>query len=130
MSGSIPIFHNGTTVQGTPRASHILTAVSRAFGVSTSTLTLRSNCPEIVQPRQAAMWLIRSACNWSLSRIGIYFGGYDHTTVIHALAAVQARRKASSEYADALDHLRAEIMAGRGKPTPRVDEETFQLKND
>lgn len=38
----------------------------------------------IAYPRQIAMYLCRELTDLSLPKIGEYFGGRDHTTVIHA----------------------------------------------
>lgn len=45
-------------------------------------------------PRQIAMALVRQKVGRSLPEIGKSFGNRDHTTVMHALRAVQDRRKA------------------------------------
>ena len=41
--------------------------------------------------RQVAMYVVRRATGKPLMEIGRYFGGRDHTTVIHALAKVERR---------------------------------------
>jgi chromosomal replication initiator protein len=39
---------------------------------------------EIVWPRQVAIYLCRELTDKSLTEIGHFFGGRDHSTVIHA----------------------------------------------
>jgi chromosomal replication initiator protein len=41
----------------------------------------------IVHARNLAMWLARDLTHHSLARIGGYFGGRDHTTVLHGCRA-------------------------------------------
>ena len=38
------------------------------------------------------MWLARRFTRYSLEEIGSYFGGRDHTTVMHAVRTVDSRR--------------------------------------
>ena len=47
----------------------------------------------IAWPRQVAMYLARELTPKSLPNIGRCFGGRDHTTVIHAIKAVETRMK-------------------------------------
>jgi len=44
---------------------------------------------EIVRARQAAMYLCRKHTSGSLKAIGDYYGGRDHSTVIHAITTVE-----------------------------------------
>ena len=44
---------------------------------------------EIVRARQAAMYLCRKHTSSSLKAIGNYYGGRDHSTVIHAITTVE-----------------------------------------
>jgi chromosomal replication initiator protein len=39
------------------------------------------------------MWLARKHTRYSLEEIGSYFGGRDHTTVMHAIRAVNSKRR-------------------------------------
>ena len=43
----------------------------------------------IAYPRQIAMFLSRGLTNLSLPEIGGYFGGRDHTTVLHACNKIE-----------------------------------------
>lgn len=52
---------------------------------------------EVARPRQVAMYLARNLTLKSLPEIGRMFGGRDHTTVIHAIRAIGARRVEDAE---------------------------------
>jgi chromosomal replication initiator protein len=67
-----------------PRLEEISRAVARQFGISTLQLRSRRQTRGIVVPRQCAMLAARQLTGQSLQQIGRYFGGRDHTTVIHA----------------------------------------------
>lgn len=64
-------------------------------------------------PRQRAMWLVRTLTYKSLPTIGHLFGDRDHTTVIHAIKAVDKRmaedpleRAQMKQLLASLEHLR------------------------
>jgi chromosomal replication initiator protein len=67
-----------------PRLDEISRSVARQFGVSVSQLRSRRQSRGVVLPRQCAMLLARQLSGRSLKQIGNYFGGRDHSTVIHA----------------------------------------------
>jgi chromosomal replication initiation ATPase DnaA len=46
----------------------------------------------VAWPRQVAMYLCRQLTPHSLPSIGRHFGGRDHTTVLHAIRAVESRK--------------------------------------
>ncbi|MCX7926897.1 MAG: chromosomal replication initiator protein DnaA [Candidatus Omnitrophica bacterium] len=58
--------------------------VAEEFGISLSDLKLKRRNKTIVLPRQIAMYLSRELTELSLPEIGQYFGGKDHTTVLHS----------------------------------------------
>jgi chromosomal replication initiator protein len=58
--------------------------VSEYFNLKISDLRAKRRTQSVARPRQIAMYLIRSLTNHSLPEIGEYFGGRDHTTVLHA----------------------------------------------
>ena len=62
----------------------VLCAVSDRFNVSISQLQSKSRMRSLVLPRQVAMHLSRKLTNMSLTEIGGFIGGRDHSTVIHA----------------------------------------------
>lgn len=72
-------------------------AVARAYRVPFRIMrepdNLGTRVPNHAHPRQVAMTLAARLTDHSLGRIGYYFGGRDHTTVIFAIAAVERRRR-------------------------------------
>lgn len=58
--------------------------VSEEFSVSMQELKAKRRNKNIVQPRQVAMYLSRELTDLSLPEIGTFFGGKDHTTVLHS----------------------------------------------
>jgi chromosomal replication initiator protein len=58
--------------------------------------------------RQVAMFLAREAIGLPLAAIGEYFGGRDHSTVLHACRKVERVRAADGDVAAILRRLRAE----------------------
>ncbi|HLC44934.1 MAG: hypothetical protein A2722_04265 [Candidatus Doudnabacteria bacterium RIFCSPHIGHO2_01_FULL_50_11] len=69
-------------------AKKIMDTVAIFYSVTMDDLTRQSRKKEYVKPRQIAMYLIRKELETSLPSIGEFFGGRDHTTVIHAIEKV------------------------------------------
>jgi len=57
--------------------------VAEFFNLSVSELKSKRRSRSISRPRQIAMYLVRSLTDHSLPEIGEYFGGRDHSTVLH-----------------------------------------------
>ncbi|MCM8800753.1 MAG: chromosomal replication initiator protein DnaA [Candidatus Omnitrophica bacterium] len=58
--------------------------VAEEFGLSLQDLKTKKRNKNIVLPRQIAMYLIRELTNLSFPEISKFFGGKDHTTIIHS----------------------------------------------
>lgn len=63
--------------------------VSEYFGIKVSDLRAKSRSKSVAEPRQLAMYLVRTLTTHSLPEIGEYFGGRDHTTVLHAYTKIK-----------------------------------------
>lgn len=63
--------------------------VVEEFNVSLQDLKNRRRNKNIVLPRQIAMYLSRELTELSLPEIGIFFGGKDHTTVLHSYKKIK-----------------------------------------
>ncbi len=58
--------------------------VADYFNIKVSDLRSKSRTKSVAEPRQIAMYLVRTLTTHSYPEIGDYFGGRDHTTVLHA----------------------------------------------
>ena len=67
---------------------YIQKAVANHYSITPEDLKSKSRKKELVVARQVAMYFSKQYTNHSLKSIGHYFGGRDHSTVIHALQAV------------------------------------------
>lgn len=75
----------------TPSIQSILDAITEYYDVRLTDLLSKRRHKSIARPRQIGMWLARKHTRYSLEEIGSYFGGRDHTTVLHAIRAVDSR---------------------------------------
>lgn len=91
----------------------IIDSVVEHYGVKLSDLQSKRRQKSIAHPRQLCMYLARRHTRYSLEEIGGYFGGRDHTTVMHAVRTIEERRNADSE----LGRLIASLETRLGAPT-------------
>jgi chromosomal replication initiator protein len=92
---------------GRPTVQRIVERVGRHFQVDPSMLQSKRRSRGTLVARQVAMALARRLTPLSLEQIGAYFGGRDHSTVLHACRKVEAGRDAS--LTGALRQLHAEL---------------------
>lgn len=70
-------------------AKKIAESVAQFYNTTIEDLIKQSRKKEFVKPRQVAMYLIRKELDNSFPSIGDFFGGRDHTTVMHAVEKVE-----------------------------------------
>jgi chromosomal replication initiator protein len=70
----------------------VVRRVSELSNVSEKEIVGRSRKMEIAEARQVSMYLCRNIIGTSLNNIGVYFGGRDHTTVMHAVKKIDAKK--------------------------------------
>jgi len=90
----------------------ILKAVTARFGVRLAELQSKRRSRSIAFPRQVCMYLARELTRHSLAEIGGYFGGRDHSTVLHAHGNIEKQRKADPQLQATLEHLRRDLSTG------------------
>ena len=72
--------------------SKITEVTCEYFGIKQSDICGKKKTKELVEPRQMAMYLVTTILpEIPLASIGQYFGGRDHTTVIHARDKIQQK---------------------------------------
>ena len=91
--------------------------VAREFGVQVADIYSHSRELRFTVPRQAAIQLLAGLCHWSSNHIAQLLGGRHHSSVLHGLAKMQARRLADPQVEARMVRLemRAEAML-RGLP--------------
>ncbi|WP_105956881.1 chromosomal replication initiator protein DnaA [Apilactobacillus quenuiae] len=87
----------------------IIQTVSLYFNVSIDDIKGKKRIQKIVIPRQIAMYLARIMTNNSLPKIGVAFGGKDHTTVIHAYDKISESLKDNVNLQNKVDELKEEL---------------------
>lgn len=93
-----------------PAVGDILETVSKHFGVRPSDLVGRKRSRSVSFPRQIGMYLARKLTPLSLEEIGSYFGGRDHSTVLHAERIIDANRRRTREIAETLSLLTRQLL--------------------
>ena len=88
----------------------IITIVSETFGTQPEYIVGKSRKREIVLARHAAMHLAKEFTQHSLKSIGLHFAGRDHSTVIHAIKAVEARIDTEPLFASKLEHAKQAVQ--------------------
>ena len=66
------------------------------YDIKLADLLSKRRHKSITVPRQVGMWLSRKHTRFSLEEIGGYFGGRDHTTVMHAIKSIDQKRNNDS----------------------------------
>ncbi len=79
--------------------------VADYFNVKVSDLRAKKRTVSIVRPRQIAMFLVRELTTHSFPEIGEFFGGKDHTTVLHSCNKIAAERDKDVGVRSLLDKL-------------------------
>jgi chromosomal replication initiator protein len=83
----------------------ILKNIIEEFGFSEAELKGKKRTQKLALARQTSMYLIRTILNLSLSEIGEFFGGKDHSTVIHAIEKIDNLKKTDIEYFQSLERI-------------------------
>lgn len=85
--------------------------VAEAWGATAGALVSHRRSRNIVIPRQVAMFLMRELLDLPLAGIGKYFGGRDHSTVIHSIRKVEEKLGEDTAFQDRVDSLRKQLGA-------------------
>ena len=88
-----------------PSIQMIIDAVTVYYDIKLSDLMSKRRHKSIALPRQVCMWLARKHTRYSLEEIGGYFGGRDHTTVLHAVRTIGTRRDEDPDISKAVDRI-------------------------
>lgn len=88
---------------------NVIDAVTSFYNVRLSDLQSKRRHKSITLPRQVCMWLARKRTRFSLQEIGGYFGGRDHTTVMHSIAMVEQRLQQDPSFAQEIKAIESQL---------------------
>jgi chromosomal replication initiator protein len=92
-----------------PGLNQIGKAVAKLMSVRLSDLRGQTRKANVVRARGLGILLARQLTSHSLQQIGEYFGGRDHTTVMHALRKTQSDVTTDTELNRAYDEIRQSL---------------------
>jgi chromosomal replication initiator protein len=95
----------GLSSSARPSIQTIAEAVTRYYDIRLADLLSKRRHQSISVPRQMCMWLARKHTRYSLEEIGGYFGGRDHTTVLHAVRNIATRKESDPDIASAVSRI-------------------------
>jgi chromosomal replication initiator protein len=87
----------------------IIAVVTDFYGVKITDLQSKRRQRSIALPRQVCMYLARKHTRYSLEEIGGYFGGRDHTTVMHAVKTIEGRCEVDPEFGKIVTSLELQL---------------------
>ena len=84
--------------------------VAEHFQISVDDMKSKKRSANLAFPRQVAMYLCRKLTNESFPKIGIEFGGKDHSTVMHSVEKIEKEMLSNKELANIIEKLKKEIV--------------------
>ena len=87
----------------------VVKKVSEVSGIPEGGIVGKSRRKEIVEARQTAMFLCRSILDSSLSSVGVFFGGRDHTTVMHAIKKIEEKKSKKKNIGENIAQITQEL---------------------
>ncbi len=100
---------NDKIVYKTNSISKIIDVVSKYYNLDSAALKGKRKKKEITDARAIAMYLSRIMTEESLQRIGLEFGGRDHSTVIHSYEKISNDIKTNKQLSDVINVLKNKI---------------------
>ena len=89
--------------------SKIQKTVADYFNISVEDLKGKKRNNKVVIPRQIAMYLCRMETDDKFEKIGLEFGGRDHSTVIFACDKIEKELKSNIELSDTINKIKSNL---------------------
>lgn len=89
--------------------SKVQKIVAEYFQISADDLKGKKRSASIAFPRQIAMFLARDVLNESYQRIGLEFGGRDHSTVMHSCEKIESDIKTNKNIRETVEKIKKNI---------------------
>ena len=89
--------------------SSIQKAVADYYKITVEVLKGKKRSANIAYPRMVAMYLCRMLTDQSFPRIGLEFGGRDHSTVIHAVDKIEDDLKNNNQLKEIINEIKGKL---------------------
>jgi chromosomal replication initiator protein len=83
--------------------------LEKQYGYALADIQSKSRNKDLAFVRQVAMFLMKKLTDKSLRDIGMYLGGRDHSTVMHAIAKIELHGKSDIEFTQKMKRIEDEI---------------------
>ena len=84
--------------------------VAEYFQIDVADMKSKKRSANLAFPRQVAMYLCRKFTDESFPKIGIEFGGKDHSTVMHSVEKIEKEIINNRELANIIEKLKKDIV--------------------
>ncbi|MGN1337598.1 MAG: chromosomal replication initiator protein DnaA [Candidatus Coprovivens sp.] len=84
-------------------------AVADYYNITVEVLKGKKRSANIAYPRMVAMYLCRALTDQSFPRIGLEFGGRDHSTVIHACDKIEEDLKSNGQLKEIINEIKSKL---------------------
>lgn len=96
---------NGANQSNTPTVESIAKAAANYYKVSFADLKSKSRAKDTAHARHVAMYMTRKLIKVTQEEIGKFYGGRDHSSVIHALSKIENLTKTDAALSKDLLHI-------------------------
>lgn len=93
------------------KVDDIVQVVSEFYGIPVEEMVKKGRKKEVAHPRQIAMYLLRTELDTPFSTIGEFFGGRDHTTVLHAVEKITKNKETTTRIREELHSLKEKLQS-------------------
>lgn len=100
------LFNNMET---TVTPERIKKAVCKHYGIKLTDMESSKKTNNIAYPRQIAMYIVREMTDYSLPKIGQFFGGKHYTTVLYACEKIENDRKIDKNLKEIIDNIKESV---------------------
>lgn len=98
------------TIVSKNKVEQVQQLVANHYNITVEDLKSKRRMASIAFPRQVAMYICRTNLQESFPKIGIEFGGKDHTTVMHSVDKITKQMKKQPELKIEIDKIVEKIM--------------------
>lgn len=91
------------------KTEDIMQVITEYYGIQEEDLIKKGRKKEVSHSRQMAMYLLRSELQMPFTSIGAFFGGRDHTTVLHAYEKIEKGRSENIRLKEELNTLKERL---------------------